>query len=145
MGGWNAASNGVCFCAVLLRTAGILPAQQAPPAPPPPDQTLSPDQLNDLVAPIALYPDPLLSQVMVAATYPLEVVQAFQWVQKNPAYAVSGERAAEPGASSAATVTAGRATAGRAVRQSRGSAHRSAGAEARGRRRHGHCRRGASR
>ncbi len=40
--------------------------------------------MNDLVAPIALYPDPLLSQVMVAATYPLEVVQAFQWVQKNP-------------------------------------------------------------
>jgi hypothetical protein len=61
----------------------MLPAQ-APPAPPPPDQTLSPDQLNDLVAPIALYPDPLLSQVMVAATYPLEVVQAYQWVQKNP-------------------------------------------------------------
>ena len=64
--------------------AGILPAQQAPPAPPPPDQTLNPNQLDDLVAPIALYPDPLLSQVMVAATYPLEVVQAFQWVQKNP-------------------------------------------------------------
>jgi hypothetical protein len=40
--------------------------------------------LNDLVAPIALYPDPLLSQVLVATTYPLEVVQAFQWVQKNP-------------------------------------------------------------
>jgi hypothetical protein len=40
--------------------------------------------LNDLVAPIALYPDPLLSQVLVAATYPLEVVQAYQWAQKNP-------------------------------------------------------------
>jgi hypothetical protein len=40
--------------------------------------------LNDLVAPIALYPDPILSQVLVAATYPLEVVQAYQWVQKNP-------------------------------------------------------------
>jgi len=39
--------------------------------------------LNDLVAPIALYPDPLLSQVLVAATYPLEVVQAYQWAQKN--------------------------------------------------------------
>jgi len=33
---------------------------------------------------LALYPDPLLSQVLVATTYPLEVVQAFQWVQKNP-------------------------------------------------------------
>src|SRR5882724_7426783 len=58
-------------------------AQDQPPAPPPPGQALSPDQLNDLVAPIALYPDPLLSQVMVAATYPLEVVQAFQWLQKT--------------------------------------------------------------
>ncbi len=70
--------------AVLLAGSGVLLAQQAPPAPPPPDQTLSPDQLNDLVAPIALYPDPLLSQVLVAATYPLEVVQAFQWQQRNP-------------------------------------------------------------
>jgi hypothetical protein len=36
------------------------------------------------VAPIALYPDPLLSQVLVATTYPLEVVQAYQFLQKNP-------------------------------------------------------------
>src|SRR5579859_2184930 len=74
-------------CALLLTGSGILLAQDAappPPAPPPPDQTLTPDQLNDLVAPIALYPDPLLSQVLVAATYPLEVVQAYQWQQKNP-------------------------------------------------------------
>jgi hypothetical protein len=71
---------------VLIAALGgaTLSAQDAPPAPPPPDQTLSPDQLDDLVAPIALYPDPLLSQVLVAATYPLEVVQAFQWLQRNP-------------------------------------------------------------
>ena len=72
--------------AVLLLLASGSPnlfAQEAPP-PPPPGQTLTPEQLDDLVAPIALYPDPLLSQVLVAATYPLEVVQAFQWIQKNP-------------------------------------------------------------
>ncbi len=46
-------------------------------------QTLAPEQLADLVAPIALYPDPLLSQVLVASTYPLEVVQAQQWLQRN--------------------------------------------------------------
>src|ERR1039457_1417479 len=69
--------------AVLLLGSGVLLAQDQP-AQPPPDQSLSPDQLNDLVAPIALYPDPLLSQVLVATTYPLEVVQAYQWVQKNP-------------------------------------------------------------
>ena len=37
---------------------------------------LSPNQLDDLVAPVALYPDPLLSQVLVACTYPLEIVEA---------------------------------------------------------------------
>jgi len=59
-------------------------AQQQPPPLPPPGQILTPNQLEDLVAPIALYPDELLSQIMVAATYPLEVVQAFQWAQRNP-------------------------------------------------------------
>lgn len=46
-------------------------------------QSLSPQQLDNLVAPIALYPDPLLSQVLVASTYPLEVVEAGQWLQRN--------------------------------------------------------------
>jgi hypothetical protein len=41
------------------------------------------DQLDSLVAPIALYPDQLLSQVLVASTYPLEVVQLQQWLGKN--------------------------------------------------------------
>ena len=71
--------------ALLAPGSRTLRAGSAPaPAPPPPDQTLTPDQLDDLVAPIALYPDPLLSQIMVAATYPLEVVQAYQWMQRNP-------------------------------------------------------------
>jgi len=69
---------GLCFA-----SGALLIGQQAPPMPAP-DQTLSPDQLNDLVAPIALYPDPLLSQVLVASTYPLEVVEASQFLQKNP-------------------------------------------------------------
>jgi hypothetical protein len=62
----------------------VLYGQDQAPAPPPPGQALTPDQLNDLVAPVALYPDPLLSQVLVASTYPLEVVQASQWLQRNP-------------------------------------------------------------
>jgi hypothetical protein len=41
------------------------------------------DQLDSLVAPIALYPDQLMSQVLVASTYPLEVVQLQQWLEKN--------------------------------------------------------------
>ena len=43
----------------------------------------SADQLEQLVAPIALYPDDLLSQTMMAATYPLEIVQASRWREKN--------------------------------------------------------------
>jgi len=42
------------------------------------------DQLDSLVAPIALYPDPLLAQVLAASTYPLEIVQLQQWLTRNP-------------------------------------------------------------
>src|SRR6266567_2712332 len=41
------------------------------------------DQLDSLVAPIALYPDQLLSQTLVASTYPLEIIQLQQWIEKN--------------------------------------------------------------
>jgi hypothetical protein len=44
---------------------------------------LPPDQLDSLVAPIALYPDPLLAQMLAASTYPLELVQLQQWLAKN--------------------------------------------------------------
>src|ERR1017187_6211717 len=74
----------ITLLSVLLVGSSGLFAQDQPPAPPPPGQELTPDQLNNLVAPIALYPDPLLSQVLVAATYPLELVQAFQFLQKSP-------------------------------------------------------------
>ena len=53
--------------------------QQAPAA----ETKISNDQLDSLVAPIALYPDPILSQVLIASTYPLEIVQLSQWMQKN--------------------------------------------------------------
>jgi len=55
-----------------------LPAQEAQDAPKIPS-----DQLDSLVAPIALYPDPLLSQTLVASTYPLEIIQLQQWLDKN--------------------------------------------------------------
>jgi hypothetical protein len=42
------------------------------------------DELDQLLAPVALYPDQLLSQILMAATYPLEVVQAARFVQQNP-------------------------------------------------------------
>lgn len=45
---------------------------------------LTQEQLEQLVAPIALYPDSLLAQVLMASTYPLEVVEAARWVKANP-------------------------------------------------------------
>src|SRR5262249_14665877 len=45
---------------------------------------LPPDQLDSLVAPIALYPDSLLAQTLAASTYQLEVIQLQQWMAKNP-------------------------------------------------------------
>jgi hypothetical protein len=49
----------------------------------PPAQPLTAQQLEDLVAPIALYPDTLLSQILAASTYPIEVVEAQQWLQQR--------------------------------------------------------------
>src|ERR1700722_9859608 len=43
----------------------------------------SPEQLQELVAPIALYPDALIAQILAAASYPAEVVDAGKWVQQN--------------------------------------------------------------
>jgi len=54
------------------------PPDTAPAAPP-----KSMAELKTMVAPIALYPDALLSQILVACTYPLEIVQANQWLQAN--------------------------------------------------------------
>lgn len=75
--------------AVLFLLPIFLAAQQAPPPelgqqpPPPPAQPLSAQQLDDLVAPVALYPDNILSQILAASTYPLEIVEAQQWLMQN--------------------------------------------------------------
>jgi len=86
-----------CSLAWLMVPLGIgnLYAQQAPP--PPPDQgqyqdqgqppqaynPLSPDQLGQLVAPIALYPDSLVAQILAASTYPTEIADADHFLQAN--------------------------------------------------------------
>src|SRR4051812_19286241 len=56
-----------------------LPAGQTPPA----AELLKPEQLEALVAPIALYPDELVANVLAASTYPLEVVQAERWLKER--------------------------------------------------------------
>jgi hypothetical protein len=72
--------------AIVFTTAIGAAAQQPAASPPPsqPDQTLlKPEQLEALVAPIALYPDALLANMLAAATYPLEVVEADRWIKEN--------------------------------------------------------------
>jgi len=56
---------------------------------------IPPDQLDSLVAPIALYPDDLLSQTLVASTYPLELIQLNQWLEKNQSIAKDQTKLAE--------------------------------------------------
>lgn len=55
------------------------PASQTVPS----AELLKPEQLEALVAPIALYPDELLANVLAASTYPLEVVQADRWLKER--------------------------------------------------------------
>jgi hypothetical protein len=75
---WMNRRAGSIFCGLLWLTSST--RAQAPEAP---VTLLTPEQLNDLVAPIALYPDSLLAQVLAASTYPLEIVEAQQWLQQN--------------------------------------------------------------
>ena len=57
---------------------------QAQAASAPPYAQQGPEQLQRLVAPIALYPDSLVAQILAAATFPEQVVEADRWVQANP-------------------------------------------------------------
>jgi hypothetical protein len=65
---------------LLMIPPGLM-AQQGAEGPPP---IFSQEQLDQMLAPIALYPDDLLIQMLMAATYPLEIVQAARWVKANP-------------------------------------------------------------
>lgn len=73
--------------AISLALAPVASAQTYPPPPPASAQAqaeFSQQDLDRMLAPIALYPDALLSQILMAATYPLEVVQAARWSRANP-------------------------------------------------------------
>jgi Protein of unknown function (DUF3300) len=75
--------------AAVAQTTDSQPAQSSQPPSAsqaqPEQQLLKPEQLEALVAPIALYPDALVANVLAASTYPLEVVQADRWVKANKA------------------------------------------------------------
>src|SRR5262245_2997193 len=80
---------GISILALLFAVFSQAALAQAPaqqPASPPAassDQQLKPEELDALVAPIALYPDTLLSLMLQASTYPLEIVQADRWAKEN--------------------------------------------------------------
>lgn len=68
----------VRFARTLVFALALVPALAGA------QQTFSKEQLDQLVAPIALYPDTLLSQVLMAATYPADVADAAKWSKANP-------------------------------------------------------------
>jgi hypothetical protein len=75
------------LCALLLLPGDLVAyAQSSPEQDAPQEQPAAKipnDQLDSLVAPIALYPDPLLAQVLAASTYPLEIIQLQQWLPQH--------------------------------------------------------------
>ncbi|TCK32433.1 uncharacterized protein DUF3300 [Paraburkholderia sp. BL8N3] len=105
MTSWNERWARAVFLWLILPVINQACADRGPessmqgPAPTPlpttPPQTLAPnaaqspapfepEEIEALVAPIALYPDSVLSQVLMASTYPLEIVHAARWVKANP-------------------------------------------------------------
>lgn len=72
---WRYALIGIL--AICLAMPAQLFAQEKP------AKVFKQEELDQLLAPIALYPDDLLTQVLMASTYPLEVVQAERWAKQN--------------------------------------------------------------
>src|SRR5689334_13755947 len=81
--------SAVAILCILTLTPGEAPAYTPQQSPSPASSSvsqatkISPGQLDSLVAPIALYPDPLIAQILAASTYPLEIILLQQWLDKN--------------------------------------------------------------
>ena len=83
-------------CAVALAMSPVIVfacpraslwAQDQTPAPEQPQPAqLTPEQLQELVAPIALYPDALVAQILAASAYPTQIVEADRFLQQNPGF-----------------------------------------------------------
>ena len=86
----NTSTRSIIAALVLIGLQVTAAHAQTPAAPAPAapatdqsQQMLKPEQLDQLVAPIALYPDALLAEILMASTYPLEIVQADRWATEN--------------------------------------------------------------
>ena len=73
----------LAVASLFLMTPAAMAQTPGSAAPGDQSQLLKPEQLDALVSPVALYPDTLLAEVLMASTYPLEVVEAERWVQEN--------------------------------------------------------------
>jgi hypothetical protein len=78
---------GVCLAGLVSWPALTYPFPPVRPAAPAatrePPQRIPNEQLDLLVAPVASLPDPLLAQTLAASTYPLEMIQLHQWLERN--------------------------------------------------------------
>ena len=72
---WMLCAPGAMYATPMQQSAGQVPSA--------PVEKQTPEELQQLVAPIALYPDALVSQILAGATYPTEIVQADRWVQEH--------------------------------------------------------------
>ena len=79
---WRAIGS-MALAVSILAPLGATAQNSPPPGPATKTELLKPAELDQLVAPVALYPDPLLAEVLMAATYPLEIVQAHRWSDAN--------------------------------------------------------------
>jgi hypothetical protein len=76
----------------VILAEDLAPATAQDAAPAPAEKLFSNEQLDQLLAPVALYPDPLLTQILIASTYPLEVVQAARWTEEQTKKKVKPEQ-----------------------------------------------------
>ena len=79
---WNVLARGAPIGLAILLAAPSLPGAQQPRSAE--SHPFKPEQLEQIVTPIVQYPDPLLAQIFMASTYPLEVVQAARFAKANP-------------------------------------------------------------
>src|SRR5688572_24497998 len=73
----------LCIMTIVPGDTLAYAQQQPAPAATAKTATIPPEQLESLVAPIALYPDPLLAQMLAASTYPLQIILLQRWLEKN--------------------------------------------------------------
>ena len=98
------AAVGIALDLLSMQAAAAQQPVAAPPAPPAAEApqpepatapAFKPEQLDQLLAPIALYPDELIAQILTAATYPLEIVMAARWVADPKNAALTGDALAK--------------------------------------------------